>query len=112
MYEQRHADLVFIHVVAQSFQKGVFIVKTGEYFSYGAEYAAFLAFRRVANRRPRLIPIQFIGQAAAVTVVQAGPGELAAVFHIGAASETNFTVRIESILRFLKGFQYGGLRFR
>ena len=69
MYEQGHADLGFIDVVAQAFKESIVVVETGEYLADRPKNTAFVGSGRITDARTPVIQIQIISQTSTVAVI-------------------------------------------
>jgi len=69
MDQHGHADIGLVHAVSQAFEKGVLVEETRVHFAQGAKHAALPRIGRIALARAGVVAVEFIGQAAAVTVV-------------------------------------------
>ena len=95
MHENRHACGSLVHAETPPLEVGVVVVEAGIHTLDRSEHAPLLRLRVVAGARAGGVIIQVIQQAAAVAVVQARTGEVAAVLQVGRAAETDFFRAIE-----------------
>ena len=81
MHQQTHADLGFVDVEAEPFQKSVVVVEAGVDAPDSAEDAAGAIFAGITKARPG-VAREVIAAAAAETVVEARATEIVGILDI------------------------------